>query len=113
MHLNRYTVLTLAGLTGLSLLGFTFVDSKENVNDVLHSIFVALLASAAFYAGTVAIPEIQRRRRIRTSLRRQYRSFKKSCIDLFLIASKSQEYENRDNLLDQEEFKRYFSNRII
>jgi hypothetical protein len=112
MHLSRSTVLTLAGVTGLSLLGIIFVDSKENMNDVLHSVFVALLASAAFYAGTVAIPEIQRRRRIRTSLRRQYRSFKKSCIDLFLIASKSQEYDNRDNLLDPEEFKRYFSNRI-
>jgi len=102
----------LAGVTGLSLLGIAFVDSKENMNDVLHSVFVALLASAAFYAGTVAIPEIQRRRRIRTNLRRQYRSFKKSCIDLFLIASKSQEYDNRDNLLNPEEFKRYFSNKV-
>lgn len=112
MHLSRSTVLTLAGLTGLSLLGIAFVDSKENMNDVLHSIFVGLLASAAFYAGTVAIPEIQRRRRIRNSLRRRYRAFKNSCIDIFLIASKSQEYDNRDNLLDPGEFRRYFSNKI-
>ena len=112
MHLSRSTVLTLVGVTGFSLLGIIFVDSKENVNDVLHSVFVALLASAVFYAGTVALPEFQRRRRIRTGLKGKYRSFKKTCIDLFLIASQSQEYDNRDNLLDPVEFRRYFSNRI-
>lgn len=110
MHLGSSTIVTMASVTGLSLLGIAFVDSKEN--EVLHSVFVALLASSVFYAGTVAIPELQRRRRIRTSLRRQYRSFKKSCIDLFLIASNSQEYDNRDNLLDPAEFRRYFSIRI-
>jgi hypothetical protein len=112
MHLSKSTVMTLASVTGLSLLGIAFVDSKENINDVLHSVFVALLASAVFYAGTVALPEFQRRRRIRAGLKRQYRSFKESCINLFLIASKSQEYDNRDNLLDPAEFRRYFSNRI-
>lgn len=104
--------MTLAGVTGLSLLGIALVDSKENMNDLLHSVFVSLFASSVFYFGTVAIPEIQRRRRIRSSLKRQYRSFKRSCIDLFLIASKSQDYDSRDNLLDPAEFRRYFSNRI-
>ena len=108
MHLSRSTIITLVVLTSVSVLGIAFVDSKENMNDVLHSVFVALLVSSVFYAGTVAIPEIQRRKRIRTGLRRQYSSFKKSCIDLFLIASHSQEYDNRENLLDPKEFRRYF-----
>ena len=112
MHLGRSKVVTLAVVAGLSLLGIAMVDGKEKMNGVLHSVFVGLLASSVFYAGTVAIPEFQRRRRIRTSLRRQYRSFKNSCIGLFLIASNSQEYDNRDNLLEPAEFRRYFSNRI-
>jgi len=91
------------------MLGIALVDSKENINEVLHSIFIALLVSSIFYVGTVAIPEIQRRKRIRNGLSKQYRSFKNSCIDLFLIASNSQEYSNRDNLLDHKEFRRCFS----
>lgn len=112
MHLSRSTILTLAVLTGVSVLGINIVDSKESMNEVLHSVFVALLVSSVFYAGTVAIPEIQRRSRIRAGLKRQYRSFRQLCIDLFLIASHSQEYDNRENLLDPKEFRRYFSIRV-
>ncbi|MCI0559751.1 MAG: hypothetical protein MN733_14775 [Nitrososphaera sp.] len=109
MHLNKPTTITLVVMAGASMLGIALVDSKENTSEVLHSIFVALLVSCIFYAGTVAIPEIQRRKRIRNGLSKQYRSFKISCIGLFLIASNSQEYSNRENLLDHNEFRRYFS----
>jgi hypothetical protein len=104
--------MTLGILTGVSVLGIALVDSKENMNEVLHSVFVALLVSSVFYAGTVAIPELQRRSRIRAGLRRQYRSFKESCIALFLIASHSQEYDHRENLLNPGEFRRYFTIRV-
>mgnify|MGYP001605905420 FL=1 len=109
MHFNKPATITLVVITGASLLGIALVDSKENPSEVLHSIFIALLVSCIFYAGTVAIPEIQRRKRIRNGLSKQYRSFKKSCIDLYLIASNSQEYSDRENLLDHKEFRRYFS----
>lgn len=112
MHLNKPTTITLVLMAGVSVLGITWIDSKESNIDVLYSIFIALLVSCIFYTGTVAIPEIQRRKRIRNGLIKQYRSFKKSCIDLFLIASKSQEYSDRENLLDHNEFRRYFTIRI-
>ena len=55
---------------------------------------------------------MQRRKRIRNGLVQQYNSFKISCIDLFLIASNSQDYKNRENLLNYKEFRRYFTIRI-
>lgn len=90
------------------------VDSKESNSEVLHSIFLALLVSCIFYAGTVAIPEIQRRKRIRNGLKKKYHLFKMSCIDLFLIASNSQDYKyaDRENLLNYKEFRRYFKIRV-
>lgn len=108
MHLNKSTTITLVVMISISLIGIALLDSKENRSEAFYSIFIALLLSCIFYTGTVAIPEIQRRKRIRNGLRKHYRSFKKSCIDLFLIASNSQEYNDRENLLDHNEFRRYF-----
>jgi len=112
MYLNKPTLITLVSIIGISLIGIYVVDSKENSSEVLHSIFVALLVSCIFYTGTVVIPEVQRRKRIRNGLKKQYNSFKMSCIDLFLIASNSQDYENRENLLNYKEFRRYFTTHI-
>lgn len=112
MHLNRSTTVTLAVLVSISVFGIGFVDSKENSNEILYSVFVALLVSCICYMGTEVITEIQRRKRIRNGLTKQYLSFKKSCIDLFLIASSSQNYDNRENLLEPNEFRRYFSLRV-
>ena len=112
MRLNKSTILTLVFMFSVSLIGIAFLDSKENRIGIIHSIFIALLVSCIFYMGTAAIPEIQRRKRIRNGLHKRYRSFKKSCIDLFLIASNSQEYKNRENLLEYNEFRRYFNIRV-
>lgn len=109
MHLNKPTVITLIAITSISIAGIFVVDSKESNSEVLYSIFLALLVSCIFYTGTVVVPEIQRRNRIRNGLKKQYHSFKMSCIDLFLIASNSQDYTDRDNLLNHKEFRRYFT----
>ena len=110
MHLNRPTTITLIVITAISITGLYLVGSEEGKSNILHSIFIALLVSSIFYIGTAAIPEIQRRKRIRNGLIKKYHYFKMSCIDLFLIASNSQDYDykDRENLLNHEEFRRYF-----
>jgi hypothetical protein len=61
MRLDKSTIITLAVMFSVSLIGIAFLDSKENRIEVFHAIFIALLVSCIFYAGTAAIPEIQRR----------------------------------------------------
>ena len=77
---------------------------------VIHSLSAGLLSSSIFYFCVVYIPERQKRKRVRTSLQKQYRSIKLDIIDLILMLSNSQfyPYRHRENLLDQQEFKRFF-----
>jgi len=75
----------------------------------VYVICLSLFVSSIFFAVTVIVPEAKIRVRIRRGLRKQYDSFKRRCIRLFLISAKSQNYQERDNLLDHEEFRRYFS----
>jgi hypothetical protein len=77
---------------------------------LLNALSVGFVISAAFYFLVVYLPESQKRSRIYRGMEKQYRLFKKSCIDTFLILSCSQEYQHREMLLDQEEFRRYFKN---
>jgi len=112
MYVNKATIISLISVSALSISGITFIENKEGLNEILHSIFLALLVSSVFYIGTVIVPETQRRKRVRNGLVKQYRPFKKSCIDIFLIASNSQEYKDRGNLLNHQEFRRYFSIKV-
>jgi hypothetical protein len=77
---------------------------------LVNALSVGFVISAIFYFIVVYLPESQKRSRIFRSMKRQYENFKKSCISTFLILSSSQEYQHREMLLDQEEFKRYFKN---
>lgn len=45
-------------------------------------------------------------------LQEQYRSIKLHIIDLLLMLSHSQSYQYRENLLNQQEFRRYFKCRV-
>ena len=92
-----------------SLLGVILFNEEESILSLFHATCFALFVSSIFYAVTVIAPEIERSKRIRKGLRKQYRSFKRRCIDLFLISAKSQDYENREKLLDHKEFRKYFS----
>lgn len=92
-----------------SLIGVLALKGEDPVSSVLYATCLALFVSSIFFAVTVIAPEAKRRNRIRKGLRKQYRSFKRRCIDLFLISAKSQGYQGRDNLLNHQEFRRYFS----
>ena len=75
---------------------------------VVHSLSAGLFSSSIFYFFVIYIPERQKRKRVRTRLQKQYRSIKLDIIDLLLMLSNSQFYRDRENLLDQQEFKRFF-----
>ncbi len=93
----------------MSIAGVLAFKRDEPIASVLYAVSLALLVSSIFFTVTVIAPEGKRRSRIRKGLRKQYRSFKRRCIDLFLMSAKSQDYRDRDNLLDHQEFRRYFS----
>lgn len=101
-------LLVLAAIGGSIL---SIVTAPNNSYSALvNSFSVGFVISVIFYFIVVYLPESQRKARIYRSMEWQYRIFKESCINIFLILSDSQEYEHRENLLNQEEFRRYFKN---
>ncbi|MFZ4699437.1 MAG: hypothetical protein ACOYMG_05260 [Candidatus Methylumidiphilus sp.] len=82
----------------------------KNYISLINALSVGIVTSSIFYFMVVYLPDNKKRSRIYNSIDRQYKFFKDTCIEIFLILSNSQEYEHREILLDQEEFKRYFKN---
>jgi len=107
---ERKIILFLIIATVVCLIVGIATTPDKNYIPLVNALSVGFVISAAFYFIVVYLPESQKRRRIHRSMERQYQLFKKSCIGTFLILSNSQEYQHREMLLDQEEFKRYFKN---
>jgi hypothetical protein len=84
--------------------------ANGNYKSIAYDLSVGFILSAIFYWIVVYLPEANRKKIIHTGLKEQYDSFRRSCISNFLILSNSQSYPNKDALLDQEEFRRYFKN---
>ena len=108
MHLSS-TIISTIFIAAIAVVGVLVFKDDGSAPSILFAVSLALLTSSVFYAVTVVAPDLSRRRRVRRGLSKQYQSFKSRCIDLFLIASRSQEYQNRENLLNHKEFRRYFS----
>ncbi|MDO8827252.1 hypothetical protein [Methylophaga sp.] len=108
MQINSTSIGLFVTVVG-SFLGMLAFKDDQPASSMLYATCLALFVSSIFFAATVIAPETRRRHRIRRGLRKQYRSFKRRCVDLFLISSKSQDYQDRNNLLDHQEFRRYFS----
>jgi len=92
-----------------SILSVVTVPNNDYFS-LVNSFSVGFVISVVFYFIVVYFPENQRKARIYRSMELQYRVFKESCISTFLVLSDSQEYEYKENLLNQEEFRRYFKN---
>lgn len=102
--------LVVATVICLAIAFATTPQDYKNYMFLANTVSVGFVISAIFYFIVVYLPERQRRGRIHRSMKRQYRSFKLSCINIFLMLSNSQDYQHRHNLLEQEEFRRYFKN---
>jgi hypothetical protein len=108
--LNKNMTITLLVMTIASFaLGLITVNST-GYGEIAHSLSLGFVTSTFFYFLVVYLPEYNRRKIIHDALKSQYINFKLSCINTFLIISNSQEYKNREALLDLSEFRRYFKN---
>lgn len=87
-----------------------FTTPGGNYSYLINSFSIGIVVSTIFYLLVIYLPELRRRRVVTRAFAKQFDSFRKNCIDTFLILSKSQEYKNRENLLLHEEFRRYFKN---
>lgn len=110
---QRKIIWFLVAATVVCLMVGVGTTPDKNYIPLVNALSVGFVISAAFYFIVVYLPESQKRSRIHRSMERQYQLFKKSCIGTFLILSNSQEYQHREMLLDQEEFRRYFKNSNI
>lgn len=107
---KKYSILILV----LSLFClFAAIETVEGGSYIkmVYDLSVGFIVSAIFYWVVVYLPERRREEMVGWELQRQYDTFKRDCISIFLILSKSQSYPNKEALLDQEEFRRYFKNK--
>ena len=102
---EKKALIVLVVLSGASIMAVLGTGSHVSV---VHGLSAGLFSSSIFYFCVVYIPGRQKSRRVKIRLQKQYRSIKLDIIDLFLILSNSQFYPDRENLLHQQEFKRFF-----
>ena len=106
--LDKKLTILLIFLTLIFLaIGITTVDSI-GYGSMINSLSVGFVVSSIFYFLVVYMPEYKRRKMLHESLKSQYLQFKISCINTFLIISNSQEYSDKEELLNLTEFRRYF-----
>ncbi len=78
-------------------------------NQIAFDISVGVIVSLLVYVLVVRIPERNKRRRLRASLKRQYSNLKESCIIDFLFACEgSASLDLVEQLKNREAFKDYF-----
>ncbi len=102
--------ITLIFMTIFFFLIALFTTQKNGNTQLMNAFATNFVISSVFYFMVAYLPERQKRNRIRRRMEKQYKEFKLSCIDIFLIMSSSQEYQNREMLLELSEFRRYFKN---
>lgn len=75
----------------------------------LYDIGVGGLVSIVFYLLLVRLPENAKRRRVRRSLERQYKTFKKDCLFVMLgVVDRIVDPDKIEQFLDQKAFREYF-----
>jgi hypothetical protein len=79
-------------------------------NKLIYDFGMGSLISLIFYGLLVKIPDSMRRRRIRSSLLRQYRAFKEDCLGVILgVVNESYSTPEIEALLNRESFRQYFA----
>jgi hypothetical protein len=80
---------------------------------IIYDLSIASLVSLAFYGLVVRLPDYQRRRRIRRSFADRYRRFKEDTIGVILaVADGTYDASLPESLVDPEQFKNYFQERV-
>lgn len=106
--LNKQMTIVLVSMTIILLAVGVKTVGASGYGSVVNSLSIGFVVSSIFYFLVVYMPEYKRRMMVHEALKSQYTQFKLSCISTFLILSDSQEYKNREELLNLSEFRRYF-----
>jgi hypothetical protein len=85
------------------------VRNADAWKKLIYDFGVAGLTSLIFYGLLVRLPEFERRRRIKSSLREHYRHFKRGCISTIVgVVERTYSTKMADELIDQKKFRAYF-----
>ncbi len=80
---------------------------------VLYDLGVGSFLSILFYGLMVRLPEHRKRQRIKKSFAKRYRFFKEDCIaEILSVADGSFEWGFHASLIDQEQFRAYFQQKV-
>ncbi len=92
----------------------TYIGFCQHFPHVFHKtiydLSVGSLITLFFYALVVRLPDYERRQRLKRSLERHYYAFREDCIEItLLVTDESYSADMPKALMDQNEFKEYFS----
>ncbi|MGH6926569.1 MAG: hypothetical protein ACRED5_22810 [Propylenella sp.] len=83
------------------------------INRILYDIGIGGVVSLVFYLLLVTLPEYRKRRRIKRSLEKHYRMFKRDCIQSMLaVVDGTYDFDTVDALVEQARFRDYFNQPI-
>jgi hypothetical protein len=90
----------------------TFAHAKA-WEKIFYDLAVGALVSLIFYVLIVRLPDFQKRRRFRSGLVQQYKSFRRDCVALMLsVADGSYDGDLPDKLQAQDSFREYFKEQV-
>jgi hypothetical protein len=106
-HEDPFARDALCAHTGLCLLNAKARDK------ILYDLAVGALISLLFYVLIVRLPDYQRRQRLKIGLEKHYKFFRKDCIAvMLLVADGTYEAGDPEMLIDQDDFREYFEERV-
>ena len=80
------------------------------INQTLYDLGIGGVVSLVFYLLLVTLPEYRKRRRIKRSLEKHYRMFKKDCIrSMLAVVDGTYDLDTVDVLVEQTRFRDYFN----
>src|SRR5262249_10488680 len=128
-----WLTLTLWAIFGIALCGTFFAHEKPFARDwfcglvsrcpdipnsdalakILYDLSIGALISLMFYLLLVKIPEWNRRKRLKKSLRKHYNAFKSDMISTIVgVADGSYDLDMVEQLCDQKAFREYFKEKV-
>jgi len=80
---------------------------------ILYDLAVGSLVTVFFYLLVVRLPDYQRRQRLKRSLERHYKDFRKDCIQIMLlVAAGTYSPDAPEALIEQDAFRDYFREKV-
>jgi hypothetical protein len=89
------------------------VPNAKAWNKIIYDLAVGALVTLVFYLLVVWLPDYQRRQRLKRSLERHYRGFRKDGIEIMLgVADGGYSADVPETLIEQDKFRDYFSEKV-